>query len=64
MRKNNVLEHQDQEQIIDPLTDILRDGASQLISGSVEAELQEFLFQVFGSKNGERQSRQSCVPWW
>jgi transposase-like protein len=43
MRKNNVLEYQDQEQIIDPLTEILRDGARQLISSAVEAELQELL---------------------
>ena len=43
MEKSNVLEHQDQEQIIDPLTEILRRGAKQLISRAVESELQELL---------------------
>ncbi len=40
MRKSNVLEHQGQELIVDPLTEALRKGATQLIYRAVDAELQ------------------------
>lgn len=43
MRKSNVLEVQDQEQGMDPLRELLRQGAGQLIYRAVEAEVQELL---------------------
>jgi transposase-like protein len=43
MRKSNVSELEGQEQIVDPLTELLRKGAEQLIFRSVDAELQEML---------------------
>jgi transposase-like protein len=43
MRKSNVIEHQGQEQIIDPITELLRKGATELIYRAVDAELQELL---------------------
>ena len=43
MKKNNVSELEGQEQIIDPFTELLRNGARQLISRAVDAELQELL---------------------
>jgi transposase-like protein len=43
MRKSNVLEHQGQEQKVDPLTELLRSGSEQLIYRAVEAELKELL---------------------
>jgi transposase-like protein len=43
MSKSNVLEFQGREQITDPLTELLRTGAEQLIYQAVEGELQELL---------------------
>lgn len=43
MRKSNVIEHQGQEQLIDPITELLRKGATELIYRAVDAELQELL---------------------
>ena len=43
MRKSNDLAHQGQEQKVDPLTELLRNGSEQLIYRAVEAELQELL---------------------
>ena len=43
MRKSNVLEHQGQEQKVDPLTELLRSGSEELIYRAVEAELKELL---------------------
>ena len=45
MKKNNVLEFAGRDTIYDPLTDLLRSGAQQLINQAVEAELQELLGQ-------------------
>ena len=50
MEKSNVLEHQDQEGVADPLTELLRRGATQLIYGAVDAELQELLSEYSGLK--------------
>ena len=43
MSKHNVVELQDREFPSDPLTEMLREGAMQLISQAVEAELQDLL---------------------
>lgn len=43
MSKHNVVELQDREILSDPLTDMLREGARELIHQSVEAELQDLL---------------------
>ena len=43
MSKGNVLEFQGREVVADPLTEMLRTGAQQLIHQAVEAELQELL---------------------
>jgi transposase-like protein len=45
MTKDNVLEFAGRDSISDPLTDLLRSGAQQLIQHAVEAELQELLNQ-------------------
>ncbi|MDQ7019937.1 MAG: IS256 family transposase, partial [Robiginitomaculum sp.] len=45
MKKTNVLEFAGREAISDPLSDLLRLGARQLIGQAVEAELQELLSQ-------------------
>ena len=45
MKKNNVLEFAGRDTIYDPLTDLLRSGAQQLINQAVEAELEELLGQ-------------------
>ncbi len=43
MSKNNVVELAGRDEMIDPLTELLRTGAQQLICRAVEAELQELL---------------------
>ena len=43
MRKNNVLEFQGRELSLDPLTELLRKGAQDLIGHAVELELAELL---------------------
>ena len=43
MRKNNVVGFRGRETSADPLTELLRAGAQQLIHQAVEAELQELL---------------------
>ena len=45
MRKNNVLEFQGLEARLDPLTELLRKGAQDLIGQAVESELAELLAQ-------------------
>ena len=50
MRKSNVLEHQGQEQVVDPLTELLREGAKLLIHRAVDEELQELLSGYSGLK--------------
>jgi transposase-like protein len=50
MRKSNVLEHQGQEQVEDPLTELLREGAKRLIHRAVDEELQEQLSGYSGHK--------------
>jgi len=50
MKKDNVLEFSGREAISDPLTDLLRSGAQQLINQAVEAELQELLSQHSGRR--------------
>jgi putative transposase len=43
MEDNNVIEFQGRDRIPDPLTDLLRSGARQLIMHAIEVEVQEFL---------------------
>jgi transposase-like protein len=50
MKKSNVLEHEGQEQIVDPLTEILREGAKRLIHRAVDEELREQLSGYSGYK--------------
>ena len=45
MTENNVLEFTGREEISDPLTELLKSGAQQLIRHAVEAELAEFMSQ-------------------
>ena len=45
MSKNNVIELAGRDESRDPLTEMLRAGAQQLIQQAVEAELQELLVQ-------------------
>jgi len=53
MRKSNVLEYQGQEQVVDPLTEMLREGAKRLIHRAVDEELQELLSGYAGHKTGD-----------
>jgi len=55
MRKNSVSELEGQEQIGDPLTDLLRKGAEKLIYRAVDAELQELLsgYSDWQTEDGE-----------
>jgi len=50
MNKHNVVELQDREILSDPLTELLREGAMQLIHQTVEAELQDLLAQHAGRR--------------
>jgi transposase-like protein len=50
MNKNNVIELEDRDENQDPLMDMLRSGAQQLIHQAVEAELQSLLEQHAGSR--------------
>ncbi len=45
MNNSNVIDLQQPDEIVDPLTDLLRTGAKDLISKAVELELQELLSQ-------------------
>ncbi len=45
MKNSNVLELQQPDEISDPLSELLRNGAKDLIRKAVEAELQELLSQ-------------------
>ncbi len=45
MNKNNIIEFENPVNLSDPLTDMLRTGALQLIYEAVEAELEEFMSQ-------------------
>ncbi len=51
MKQNTVVDLAGRETIADPLTEMLRTGAQQLIERAVEAELQELLEQ-----HGERRT--------
>lgn len=43
MSKNNVVDLAGRDQVVDPLSELLRAGAGQLIYQAVEGELQELL---------------------
>ena len=53
MRKNNVLEFQGREIRLDPLTELLRKGAQDLIGQAVELELAELLAQYSNCRTSE-----------
>ena len=53
MRKNNVLELQGRELSLDPLTELLRKGAQDLIGQAVELELAELLAQYSDCRTSE-----------
>ena len=53
MSKHNVVEFQGREDVSDPLTEMLRDGAQQLIQQVVETELQELLERHSGRRTAE-----------
>ncbi len=48
MGKNNVVQFSGREEFSDTLTELLRQGAHQLIQQAVEAELEEFMEQFTG----------------
>ena len=52
MSKDTIIEFKTpEEERTDPLTDLLRTGAQQLIASAVKAELQELLSQYADSKD-------------
>ncbi len=50
MSKGNVVEFTSREEISDPLTELLRQGAQKLIQQAVEAELADFLAGFSGRR--------------
>jgi hypothetical protein len=50
MNKHNVISLQDRDRPLDPLTELLRGGAGQLIHQAVEGELKEFLCSFAGQR--------------
>ena len=58
MSKSIVIELEDREAIADPVTDLLRTGAQQLIQRAVEAELSELL-----SQHGDRRTETGKLEW-
>ena len=53
MNKHNVVALQDREVLSDPLTEMLREGAMQLIHQAVEAELQDLLAEHAQQRTAE-----------
>jgi hypothetical protein len=53
MKKNNVLEFASRDVILDPLIALFRSGAQQLITQTVEAELEELLDQHSGRRTDD-----------
>ncbi len=51
MKQHNVIELSDRVEDVDPLTELIRNGARQLIQLAVEAELQTLLAQYGEQKN-------------
>ena len=65
MIKSNGIEPEDREGIADPLTELLPEGAQQLIQQAVAAELEELLAQHGGRRAGAgtaRIVRNGCLP--
>ena len=60
MRKSNALEKQGQEQIVDPLTELLRKGAEQLIYRAVDAELQDLLLEYSDQRTEDGKKAVVC----
>ena len=53
MSNRNATDLTSRESISDPITELLRDGARQLLQGAIEAELSDFLSQYRGDKTAE-----------
>jgi len=51
METNNIVDFASRDGILDPLTDMLRTGAQQLIATAVEAELESFLAQFANARS-------------
>ena len=56
MSKNNILSFEKPAEIQDPLTDLIRAGARQLLQSAIEAELQELLQQFQGQTTDSGQA--------
>ena len=57
MAKSNVVEFQGREIVTDPLTDMLRTGAQDLICRAVEAELAALLAQYSDCRTADGKAR-------
>ncbi len=65
MSKNNVVKLAGRDTIIDPLTELLRTGAEQLIYQAAEAELRELLAEHSGRRTDDGKAgmaRNSHLP--
>ena len=64
MNKDNVISFENRELFEDPLTDLIRTGARQLIALGVEAELDELMAKYDGqhTENGHRAVVRSGLP--
>ena len=52
MNKSNVVEFSSRDAIVDPLSELLRAGAGQLIYQAVEAELNRVVGRAFRTTSG------------
>ena len=60
MKQNSLVELKREEPFIeDPITDILRNGARQLLAQALEAEVEQFLYQF--AEVRDEQGRQRIV---
>ena len=53
MQKDNVIELKKPEAVTDLLTEVLRNGAQQLLAAAVKAEVEEFFLPIRLSHNVE-----------
>jgi len=53
MKQDSVVQFHNPEEVSDPLTELLRDGARRLIQQAVEAELAELLGQYAGQTDSQ-----------
>ena len=67
MVKDNVFELDRREEIVDPLNDLLREGAQQLLQRAIEVKVQDLLGAYSNSRTADRRAavvRSGYLPDW